>query len=86
MDNNDSNDTCCWAIIKVTFLVKPLRLAYVPIYGWRNFKIFCAVGKKIQLEALGGRVEKKSAVKSICRPDVSIIFRRLNSCFDALYA
>ncbi len=39
----------------------------------KNFKIFCAVGKKIKHEALGCRVGKKSAVKFICRPVVSII-------------
>jgi hypothetical protein len=33
----------------------------------------CAVGKKIKHEALGCRVGKKSAVKFVCRPDVSII-------------
>ncbi len=41
--------------------------------GWQNFKIFCAVEKKIKHEALGCRVGKKSAVKFICRPIVSII-------------
>ena len=33
----------------------------------------CAVGKKIKHEALGCRVGKKSAVKFICRPVVSMI-------------
>jgi hypothetical protein len=33
----------------------------------------CVVGKKIKHEALGCRVGKKSAVKFICRPVVSII-------------
>jgi hypothetical protein len=41
--------------------------------GWLNFKIFCAVAKKIKHEALGCRVGKKSAFKFICRPVVSIL-------------
>jgi hypothetical protein len=45
----------------------------VPMCGWQNFKIFCAVGKKIKHEALGCRVGKKSAVKFICCPVVLII-------------
>jgi len=31
----------------------------VPFVRWLNFKIFCAVGKKIKHEALGCRVGKK---------------------------
>jgi hypothetical protein len=46
----------------------------VPFVRWKNFKIFCAVGKKIKHEALGCRVGKKSAVMFICRSVVSIIF------------
>ncbi len=72
--------------INATFLVRPVRLANLPIYDWQNFKIFCAVGKKLKLEALGGRSGKKFAVKFICRSDVSIIFRQLNSCCVRLYA
>jgi hypothetical protein len=34
----------------------------------------CGLAKKIKHEALGCRVGKKSAVKFICRLDVSIIF------------
>ncbi len=45
----------------------------VPMCGGQNFKIFCAVGKKIKHEALGCRVGKKSAIKFICCPVVSII-------------
>jgi hypothetical protein len=36
--------------------------------------------KKIKHEALGCRVGKKSAVKFICRPVVSIIFCQFNGC------
>jgi hypothetical protein len=51
----------------------------VPFVRWeKNFKIFCAVEKKIKHEALGCRVGKKSAVKIICRPVVSIIFFLFN--------
>jgi len=52
----------------------------VPMCGWQNFKIFCAVGNKIKHEALGSRVGKKSAVKFICRPVVSIIDCQFNGC------
>jgi hypothetical protein len=52
----------------------------------KNFKIFCAVGKKIKHEALGCRVGKKSAVKFICRPNVSIIFCQFNGCCVVCYA
>ncbi len=41
--------------------------------GWQNFKIFCAVGKKIKHEALGCRVDKKFAVKFVCCPVTLII-------------
>ena len=34
----------------------------------------CGSAKKIKYEAFGCRVGKKSAVKFICSPDVSIIF------------
>jgi hypothetical protein len=54
--------------------------------GWLNFKIFCAVEKKIKHEALGCRVGKKSAVKFICRPDVSIIVFQFNGCCVVFYA
>jgi hypothetical protein len=37
-------------------------------------------GEKIIHEALGCRVGKKSAVKFICRPDVSIIVCQFNGC------
>ena len=37
----------------------------------------CGSAKKIKHEALGCRVGKKSAVKFICRPDVSIMSVRL---------
>jgi len=40
----------------------------VPMCGWQNFKIFCAVTKKIKHDALGCRVGKRSAVKFICIP------------------
>jgi hypothetical protein len=46
----------------------------------KNFKIFCAVGKKIKHEALGCSVGKRSAVKFICCPVVSIIFCQFNGC------
>ena len=42
--------------------------------------------KKIKHEALGCRVGKKSAVKFICRPIVSIIFCQFNGCCVGLYA
>jgi len=45
----------------------------VPMCDSQNFKIFCAVGKKIKHEALGCCVGKKSAVKFICCPVVSIV-------------
>ena len=41
--------------------------------GWLKLFLKNAVGKKIKHEALGCRVGKKSAVKFICRPVVSII-------------
>lgn len=43
-------------------------------------------GKKIKHEALGCRVGKKSAVKFICRPEVSIIFFQFNGCCVVCYA
>jgi hypothetical protein len=46
----------------------------------------CAVRKKIKHEALGCRVRKKSAVKFICSPDVSIISCQFNGCCVGLYA
>jgi hypothetical protein len=46
----------------------------------------CAVGKKIKHEALGCRVGKKSAVKFICCPVVSIIFCQFNGCCVVCYA
>ena len=46
----------------------------------------CGSAKKIKHEALGCRVGKKSAVKFICRPDVSIIFCQFNGCCVGLYA
>ena len=46
----------------------------------------CAVGKKIKHEALGCRVGKKSDVKFICRPIVSIIFCQFNGCCVVCYA
>jgi len=58
----------------------------VPMCGWLNFKIFCAVAKKIKHEALNCRVGKKSAVKFICRPDVLIIFVSLMVVVSGLYA
>ena len=44
------------------------------------------VGKKIKHEAMGCRVGKKSAVKFICRPVVSIIDCQFNGCCVGLYA
>lgn len=58
----------------------------VPMCGWLNLKIFCAVAKKIKHEALGCRVGKKSAVKFICLPVVSIIFGQFNGCCVVSYA
>lgn len=46
----------------------------------------CGLAKKIKHEALGCRVGKKSAVKFICRPDVSIIFCLFNGCCVVCYA
>ena len=46
----------------------------------------CGSAKKIKYEALGCRVGKKSAVKFICRPDVSIIFFQFNGCCVVCYA
>ena len=46
----------------------------------------CGSAKKIKHEALGCRVGKKSAVKFICRPDVSIIFCQFNGCCVVRYA
>jgi hypothetical protein len=43
------------------------------------------VGKKIKNEALGSRIGKKSAVELICRSDVSMFFRQLNSYSVILY-
>ena len=40
----------------------------------------CGSAKKIKHEALGCRVGKKSAVKFICSPDVSIIVCSFNGC------
>jgi hypothetical protein len=33
-------------------------LANVPIVGWQNFNFFCAVGKKLNHEAVGCNVGK----------------------------
>jgi len=46
----------------------------------------CGSAKKIKHEALRCRVGKKSAVKFICRPDVSIIVCSFNGCCVGLYA
>jgi hypothetical protein len=46
----------------------------------------CGAAKKIKHEALGCRVGKKSAVKFICCPVVSIIFCLFNGCCVGLYA
>jgi len=46
----------------------------------------CGSAKKIKHEALGCRVGKKSAVKFICCPVVSIIFCQFNGCCVGLYA
>ena len=46
----------------------------------------CGSAKKIKHEALGCRVGKKSVVKFICRPDVSIIVCQFNGCCVGLYA
>jgi hypothetical protein len=46
----------------------------------------CGTAKKIKHEALGSRVGKKSAVKIIFRPIVSIIFRQFNGCCVVCYA
>jgi hypothetical protein len=42
--------------------------------------------KKIKHEALGCRIGKKSVVKFICRPVVSIIFCLFNGCCFVCYA
>jgi hypothetical protein len=46
----------------------------------------CGSAKKIKHEALGCRVGKKSAVKFICCPVVSIIFCQFNGCCVVSYA
>jgi len=46
----------------------------------------CGSAKKIKHEALGWRVGKKSAVKFICCPNVSIIVCQFNGCCVGLYA
>ena len=46
----------------------------------------CGLAKKIKHEALGCRVGKKSAVKLICRPKVSIIVCQFNGCCVVQYA
>jgi hypothetical protein len=46
----------------------------------------CGSAKKIKHEALGCRVGKKSVVKFICHPNVSIIFRQFNGCCVGLFA
>jgi hypothetical protein len=46
----------------------------------------CGSAKKIKHEALGCRVGKKSAVKFICCPNVSIIVCQFNGCCVVLYA
>jgi hypothetical protein len=46
----------------------------------------CGAAKKIKHEALGCRVGKKSAVKFICRPVVSIIVCLFNGCCVVFYA
>ena len=46
----------------------------------------CGSAKKIKHEALGCCVGKKSAVKFICRLNVSIIFCQFNGCCVVQYA
>jgi len=46
----------------------------------------CGSAKKIKHEALGCRVGKKSVVKFICCPVVSIIFCQFNGCCVVCYA
>jgi hypothetical protein len=46
----------------------------------------CGLAKKIKHEALGCRVEKKSAVEFICCPKVSIIVCQFNGCCVGRYA
>jgi hypothetical protein len=46
----------------------------------------CGLAKKIKHEVLGCRVGKKSAVKFICRPKVSIIVCQFNGCCVVQYA
>ena len=46
----------------------------------------CGWAKKIKHEALGCRVVKKSAIKFICRPDVSIIVCSFNGSSVVCYA
>jgi hypothetical protein len=59
----------------------------VPFAGWHRIsKYFVRWGKKIKHEALGCRVGKKSAVKFICRPVVSIIVCSFNGCCVVCYA
>jgi hypothetical protein len=46
----------------------------------------CGSAKKIKHEAMGCRVGKKSAVKFICCPNVSIIVCSFNGCCVVCYA
>ena len=55
-----------------------------PIVGWQNFKLFCAVGKKLKHEAVGFRVGKKSAgatVNAQLTRDLSSRMTFLEQCF-----
>ena len=54
--------------------------------GLAEFQNILCGGKKIKHVALGCRVGKKSAVKFICCPEVSIIFCQFNGCCVGLYA
>jgi hypothetical protein len=44
----------------------------VPMFGWQNFKIFCAVEKN-KTRSVGLSCRKKVRCKFICRPVVSIL-------------
>jgi hypothetical protein len=53
---------------------------------WEEFQNILCGGKKIKHEALGCRVGKKSGVKFICRPVVSIIVSQFNGYCVVCYA
>jgi hypothetical protein len=68
-----------WLVCRAKPNVPLVRLAKIV---FKN----CGSAKKIKHEALGCRVGKKSVVKFICRPVVSIIFCLFNGCCVVCYA